>query len=202
VYCATERIGAFGETLARFRASLPLLASLAAIPDVEPLEESLAGAVDPNDVTRILVGADWRFQRMVSHTVLDSSLPFVDLTAAETIQYLRRPLARIAYNLGLPDIDEAAVMGPTRAFTQHVARYLYEQEDETGRPLYAGIRYRLRLNLEWECWALWADRMRHVPGMPGPSETIYHDDQDLTEIARLWSLTVEVLPGSGQLYRP
>jgi hypothetical protein len=179
-----------------------LLAELDAISDDEPLEESLAGAVDPDDPGRLIIGADWRMQRMMSHTVVDPSSRFVDLMAAQKLQYLRRPLARIARDLGLSDIDEAALMGPAREFTQRISRYLYEQRDPSGRPLYAGIRYCSRLNLAWECWAIWAERMRHVPGMPGPPETIHPDDPDLTEIARLWSLTIEVLPGSGQFFRP
>jgi hypothetical protein len=202
VYCATDRVAAFGETLARFRTSLPLLAGLASVSDDDPVEESLAGSIDPKDSGRVVVGADWQTQRMVTHTVLEPSLLFVDLTAAETIQYLRRPLAAVAHSLGLPDIDEAAVIGPNRAFTQRVARYLYEQCDDEGHPLYAGIRYCSRLDLEWECWALYADRMKHLPGMPALSETIFPDDPDLMKIASLWGLTIEGLRGSGQYYRP
>lgn len=202
VYCATERIGAFGETLARFRAPLSTLAGLEEIDDEEPVEESLAGAIDPQDSERILVGADWRSQRMVSHTILEPSLRFVDLTAPKTIHALRRALAATAVRLGLYDVDEATLMGSDREFTRRVARYLYELTDEAGRPRYAGIRYCSRLCLEWECWALYADRIKHLAGMPGLAETIYPNDPDLTAIAHLWGLTIEGLPGSNQFYRP
>ncbi len=202
IYCATERIGCFGETLARFRIPVSLLTGLEAIADDEPLDVTLAGVSDPADQTRMMIGADWRSQRVISHTVLDPSLQFVDLTAAQTIQHLRHPLAQDAANCGIPDIDESALLGPERDFTQRVARYFYEQQDDERQPLYAGLRYVSRLNLEWECWAVFSDRMKHASGMPGPPETIYPDDPDLMEIARLWSLTIETVPGTDRYLRP
>jgi hypothetical protein len=40
-YCATERAGAFGETIARFRPSVGLLAGLEQVKDEEPLDPEL-----------------------------------------------------------------------------------------------------------------------------------------------------------------
>jgi len=69
VYCATQRVATFGETVARFRPSPTLLANLEAVDDDESIEESLASAVDPQDVRRGLIPADWRLRRRVDHTV-------------------------------------------------------------------------------------------------------------------------------------
>jgi len=119
IYCASEGIGAFGETLARFRAPISLLAGLAEIhDDDEPLAESLSGALDPEYPGRMIIGADWRAQRMVSHTLLDPSLQFVDLNAAETIEHFRGPLSGAAAKLGIADIDESALLFPHREFTR------------------------------------------------------------------------------------
>lgn len=41
VYCATERAGAFGETITRFRPSVGLLAGLEQVKDEEPLDPEL-----------------------------------------------------------------------------------------------------------------------------------------------------------------
>ncbi len=111
-------------------------------------------------------------------------------------------MATQARDLGISDIDESAVLGPAREFTQAIARYFYEYGEPSDRTAFAGLRYTSRLNLEWECWALFADRIRHSPGMPGLPESIFPDDADLIEIARLWSLTIEGLCGSNALDRP
>jgi hypothetical protein len=194
IYCATQRAAAFGETVARFRPSLSLLAQLAAIVDDESLADALAGAVDPNDLRRGLIPADWRLRRRMGHTILDPSLVFVDLAAPQTMQYLRLELAPLADRLHLDDVDLSSLTGQQRRFTQGVARYVYDQRDGSGHPLYAGIRYPSRLNDEWKCWAIFDDRIRHVTGMPGFPASILPDDEDLAKVAALFNLSIEVFP--------
>lgn len=58
VYCATQRVATFGETAARFRVSPGLLRKLDSINDEEPAEESLRGAVDPEDPRHGLLPAE------------------------------------------------------------------------------------------------------------------------------------------------
>jgi hypothetical protein len=202
IYCATQRAAVFGETMARFRPSVALLAQLSAIEDDEPLELALAGAVDPVDPHRGLVPADWRQRRRVGHTVLDPSLCFVDLAAGETMQYLRATLAPVAKRLGVADIDLSVVTGPQRRLTQEIARSIHDQRDQNGGPRFAGIRYLSRLNAEWECWAVFDDRMRHVAGCPGLPTRIPPDDADLIQVARQFNLTIEVNARHGSYLRP
>jgi hypothetical protein len=53
IYCASTRAGAFGETLARFRRSLRLIALMADVDDDdESLEDALEGLIDPSDERR------------------------------------------------------------------------------------------------------------------------------------------------------
>lgn len=202
IYCATQRGATFGETVARFRPDLDLLASLDVISDEESVAEALAGAVDPKDPRRGLILADWRLKRRIGHTVLDPSLGFVDIASAETMQYLRNALAPLADQLGLSDVDLGSVTGSNRSFTQECARYLHDQTDDVGNPVYAGIRYPSRLKSDWECWAVFDDRIRHASGHPGFPTTFHADDEDLMEVARLFNLTIEVFPGQGQFLRP
>src|SRR5215211_1438906 len=63
IYCASSRAGAFGETLARFRVSLPVLEALSSIDDEESVADALTGAVDPLALRRGLVKAEWRLAR-------------------------------------------------------------------------------------------------------------------------------------------
>lgn len=189
ISCATQRAAAFGETIARFRPSLALLAQLAEL-------EGGPGSFDPTALgitavagqTAGTVPAEWWARRQVAATRLAPDLRFVDIAAAEALTHLRRALAPIADRLGIADIDLAAVTGPQRAFTQACARYLHEQRDELGAPRFAGIRYGSRLHRGWECWAVFADRLRH---QPEPPTRVEPGDPDLREAARVLGLVVE-----------
>jgi hypothetical protein len=128
IYCATERAGAFGETIARFKPSVELLAGLRQIEDEEPLDLELEGGVVPEE---------WRLSRRVGSTRLASDLLFADLPAPETMRILREELAAVAERLGLKDLDLSAVTGPHRRLTQEAARYIYDLADTSGSPTFA-----------------------------------------------------------------
>ena len=152
IYCATQRVATFGETAARFRPTPTLLAKLEAVDADESTDEALAGAVDPQDVRRGLIPADWRLRRPVTHTVLDPGLVFVDIVAAETMQHLRPALPSLVQRLDLTDVDLSSVASQQRRFKQGGARYIYDQMDESSQPQVAGIRYGSRLHSQWQCW--------------------------------------------------
>lgn len=73
----------------------------------------------------------------------------------------------------------------------HAARYIYEQRDATGRPLYDGIRYLSRLNTAWECWAVFANRLRHTV-LRALSIPAHHPG--LHDAARFLGLAVDTKP--------
>lgn len=198
IYCATQRAAAFGETTARMRPDLTLIARLRAIIDDEPVEDALRGSIDPKHPERGIVPLEWRFQRRLGVTHLDSSLRFVDLAAAPTVHYLRSALAEFAATHRIRDVDFSTMTSQQRPFTQACARYVYDQKGVDGVPLYAGVRYLSRLNPDWECWAIFADRILHTPG---PSETIHPDDPGLIDAARVLGLTIEGV-NKGDYLRP
>jgi len=175
LYFASASVGAFGETLARFR------------PDLDALAQS---RVDPSSsrLARPVVPAAWRLARRIGVTTLIPSLVFANLGTPETVQELRQALAPLALSLGLPDLDISALTGPHRALTQEVARYLYEQHDPSGTPLYHGIRYQSRFNMAWECWAVFTDRLLHRIVRVDP---IAATDPGLYDAARILRLTIE-----------
>jgi hypothetical protein len=199
IYCATQRVAPFGETLARFRVSLSLLVALDGIDDDEPIEEALAGAIDPEDRSRGLVSADWRLKRRISHTMLDDGLSFVDIGDHDSMQYLRSELAPLAITYTIGDIDLSALTGQQRPFTQYCARHIYDLTDGLGDSRFAGIRYVSRLDAKWECWAIFDDRFKHTPGFP---DNIAPDDPDLLAIAKSFRLTIEVIRGTNSYIRP
>jgi hypothetical protein len=199
IYCATQRIATFGETLARFRPSLNLLTKLGEIDDEESLLESLHGVIDPHDHSRGLIPADWRLRRRIGHTIVDPEFRFVDVAHVESLQHLRTALAKPSQIAPLTDFDLSAVTSPQRILTQRCARYIYDQIDPEGAPAFAGIRYVSRLDSQWECWAFFSDRFSHSPEMP---TSLFPDDEDLHEIARIFHLTIEVISGGEHLIRP
>ena len=176
LYLASTRTGAFGETIARRR------------PNLESLARAGVAAVP-----RPVVSASWRQARRLGITVLTTSLPCVDIGAAVTLTALRLVLAEVALEVGCSDLDLSAVTGPARLVTQEAARYFYEQRDSVRAPCYAGIRYLSRLNTEWECWAIFVDRLHHRVVRSG--EVIGADDPGLYEAAAVLRLGIEDDPG-------
>ncbi len=114
VYCASNRRGALGETLARFRQPTRLTSTLDTIVDDEPMEESCTHAADPDDHTRGLVEAGWQFERALGHTTLGPSLRFVDLGSARTLQQLRASFDLWMPDASAQDVDLSLVMRPSR----------------------------------------------------------------------------------------
>ena len=188
VYCAASPQAAFGETLARFRPSLDLLANLRDIADDtdEDFDELI--------FTSSVIPADWRLKRQIASAAIAHTghSTFVDIDATASQQLLREHLVARAMEYGLHDVDEASITGQMRAFTQSCPRFIYEQTDQAGTGLYAGIRYRSRLNPEWECWACFSDRVLFDVSFP---RTIDLDDEALLDVARLFHLSIETFNG-------
>lgn len=201
LYCATTLEAAFGETLARKRVPIGVLAKLAAIDDDTSVDSVFAGAaIDTadRDHPRGVVTAEWQARRQIGRTTLHPTLRFANVATRASLQYLRSNLAPIANRLGIEDIDGATMLNATpRAFTQACARHIYDLHD-AGIPRFAGIRYLSRLDpVEWECWAIFFDRLQHTPGDP---EDITPDQAALQRIAHDFDLTIE--GQGGHLVRP
>lgn len=180
IYCASSRAGAFGETIAHFRKSVILLSGLRYIEDDDPLAPDLVGGLLPEE---------WRLNRRIGSTQLNASLKFANLENARSATLLRREMAPLLAEFGLEDLDFGDLLGRDRRITQNAARCVYRAADDTGAPVFAGIRYASRLNVGWELWAVFADRMVHEPG--DLYQTISKDDPDLRGAAEL--LDIEVL---------
>jgi RES domain len=173
LYLASQPASAYGETVAQFRPSVKTLSQYGG---------RLPFGVQPS------VPRDWRINRRLGSAVLFLTLPVVDLDAADTVQALRPALAPMAARLQLPDIDLNTITGPQRDLTQEAALHIYMQHDAQGQPLYAGMRYVSRLKRDWECWAIFADRMHYRPLRIDP---IAADDPHLYDAARILGLTIE-----------
>lgn len=170
LYASSQRLGAFLETLARFRPDLEVLAELERI---EGDDEPLAG-----------VPRTWLEGRLIGEATVEGR--FVELGDSASLATLRAALAASAIHHGLDEIDAATIRLRTpRAFTQQVSRYVYEQGS------FAGIRYRSRLGDDVLNWAVFES----APDGQGPlvataSAAIAADDPDLRAALELLGLTL------------
>jgi len=126
LYASTERMGAFVETLARFRPDPALVAALDAIDDDEP-------------VTAGVVPAEWLSDRSVGEATLSGG--FARVGAARSLAFLRERLEQ--------DLDASALRRHVpRATTQAISRLVFELGD------FAGVQYESRLGDDIHNWAV------------------------------------------------
>ena len=187
ISCATQREAAIGESIARFRPSVAVLSRLSRIPDLETVDTVEFGSEVQVHHAGGTLPSDWCTRRQIGSTRLDSALQFVDISSASSLTTLRTSLAPLADRLNISDIDLSAVSGQQRAFTQACSRFIYQQQDESGAPRFAGIRYISRFHQAWECWAVFADRFWHEPDVP---ELLDSGDSSLQRAAALLGISI------------
>lgn len=171
LYAATDRQGAYAETVARLRPStaMRLLRPEAGEHFMEP------GAVP----------ADWRTRRRMVRFGLEEPFPFVDLDDAQTHTFLMDQLAAELQQLGIDELDVAVVRSNNRRLTRTLARWVYTAADEYGVLRYGGIRFRSRLG-EHELWAIFDGG-----SLTNQEElSIERDDSDLLAVANNFGLSV------------
>jgi len=158
LYACTRRLGAFIETLARFRPDLSVVAGLQEIKgddDVPP----------PGIVPLRWLGGRPIGKATVSHS-------FVDIGDTRSLATLRTHLAARAIHYGLNEIDAATIrLDAPRRFTQEASRLIYEWHQEHGDC--AGICYRSRLGDQFVNWAIFE---------PPPDTPLELPEADLREI--------------------
>ena len=174
-YLGTDLETCFGETLARFRPSLEMLALVE--DEWQALGFMAVGSV----------AADWRQRRTVVHVRLPCGLLFVDVESPVTHQFLRRELALGLSSVGLSDLDVSAVRGPDRRVTQMISEWAYMASTRED-PTYCGARYESRIRSGWECWALFDDEELEIDVLE--TRPITPDMAQLQTVGKLFELQV------------
>jgi hypothetical protein len=198
IYCASQRKGAFAETIVQFRPPVSAKTSYQQITEDPDFEVVHRPVVDPDYPDRGIVPLDWRLRRFIGSAVLDRSLRFVDLMSPRTMHHLRSALAEHVAAFGLHDVDLSTLTGNLRLFTQLCSRYIYDERPGPDNHPLAGIRYLSRLNPDWECWAMFDTRA--VYDLRSTS-VIGEDDVDLLDVAAVFNLSIERLQ-AGTYLRP
>jgi hypothetical protein len=212
IYAATSEQAAYGELLADLRPIGPAVDELRRFGIAQALLNSAQdGVVDPSFPEHVTIPKAWRERRHLTQATLAHDAVFVDISNPATLTTLRLGFLssldqRTRKDMGLNDFDLSDVMSRNRALTQHLARYLHELPNDAITELgpgeeIAGIRYLSRHSPEWECWALFADRIDGRLEI-GESRPIAADDPDLLAVARQFGLSVETDNTLGEYLRP
>ena len=172
IYLGTTPECCYAETLARFRPK-PDLARLVA--------EDWKHFMLPGNIP-----ADWRERRRLVKAEVHPSEVFIDVEAIETREYLRKELALGLSALGVDDLDVSDIRSGDRRIGRLISAWAYQQVDDQGTALYAGIRYLSRLSSAWECWAAFDD----IVVTRAEATEIGVADPALQEVCRLFKLTV------------
>ena len=170
LYASSQRVGAFLETLARFRPDLEVLAEL--------------DRIEGDDEPPLAVPRTWLAGRLIGEAIAEGC--FVDVGDTASLAVLRTALAASAIHHGLDEIDAATIrLRAPRAFTQQVSRYVYEQGS------FAGIRYRSRLGDDVLNYAIFEPAPDgQVPLVATTSAAIAADDPDLRAALELLGLSL------------
>lgn len=176
LYASSQRLGAFVETLARFRTDLIAAAELGAI-------------TGPDSILRSgVVPRRWLDGRRIGMATAVGR--FADIGDARSLVTLRTHLAARAIHYGLTEIDAATIrLQVPRRFTQEASRLVYGWDDGQGG--FAGIRYQSRLGDQFVHWAIFEQSPDAEPALrEARSEEIAPNDPDLVEALRILGLTM------------
>ncbi len=176
LYAAGERVGAYVETLARFRPDPVVFAVLEGIDagDDEPMP--------PHGV----VPAAWLASRAIGTGTLTGS--FVDLGVAQTLGMLRARLAARLVHYDIADLDGVAIrLTVPRRFTQEISRMVYETSTEAGTRAWDGISYLSRLGDDLRNWATFEPNEPQQPRV----EAVDRDDPALDAALAILGLRIE-----------
>ena len=166
LYAATQRLGCFVETLARYRIDPLVAAEMAAIDgedDFYPL-----GVVPP----------EWLSTRAMGKAHITAEC--ADICSSTWIDRLRIKFLPLLKEYGLADLDASVLQSSTpREITQKVSRFIYEEKLN-------GIKYPSKFGHDMENWAFFEPVSVHRES----TEIIKPDDPDFIRAVALHHLQV------------
>lgn len=144
LYVGDRLLACLLEVLADFRPDLELLAEL------NQIEEDDDSATNYPTQPAGVLPRSWLKPRQAGTAQMTGE--FVDVRDAQTIATLRARFGRLAHDLGLADVDAAAIKSSApRTLTQTISRWLYA----TVRPPIDGVAFASRFGDELRLWAVY-----------------------------------------------
>lgn len=177
LYCATQLEACYAETLARFRPSPGVIERL--------------GAFEAGRMNVGSVAADWRLRRVKARVLCEESLPFVDVEDPSTLAFLGDVLEKDLAALDIQQpLDVSLMRGRDRRIPRLVSRWAYNEQDESGSPVFSGLRYESKLG-KYECWAIFDG----TPVRSVDLAAVSKDDPELMQVANMFKLTLHRCAG-------
>lgn len=170
IYCGTNVVVCFAETLARYRPTAKMRA--------------LMKNVDPGFVVCGGVPQDWREQRTIVTVNLIDPLPFVDVDDPVTHEYLTAVMADELTAFGVDVLDVDTVRGKNRLITRAMSSWAYWAVDDDGNLGYSGVRYLSRVLPNEECWAVFDG----TDIVENGRQSIQLNHRELRQVADMWGL--------------
>jgi hypothetical protein len=147
LYTGASLLGCFLELLAKLRPEATVYAEVDQIDDPDNL------AADDLEAPPGNIGYDWLDGRVFGRATQTGRYCFV--THSRTIAALDSAGLFAAHGVAPRDIDATLLkQSGDRALTRSVARWVYDQRDETRHPLVDGIEFRSRFGDEIPMWAV------------------------------------------------
>ncbi len=175
LYLATKKLGAYGETLARYRP----------VPDLKSVVKD-----DWHNDGRMEIGclpSDWRHQRAVARAGPLDEVKFLDVESRKTRDFITDRAGSILSFFGIDrPIDVSDIRGRDYTLTRVVSLWAHQQRSDSEEPRFAGIRYLSRIDTDWECWAVF----ERTPMDLEEILPIEANDPDLLRICSDWNLKV------------
>ena len=132
------------------------------------------------------IAADWRHRRRVIKVEIASRRSFLNLESPAVTSELDSTLQATIAALGYEHLDQELLRGPDRRVTTFLSDHLWKQTDDHGQPRFAGIRYRSRHNIDWECWAVF----EQTPLNAVEQLTLDEDDPAVVEVGSFFNLRI------------
>jgi len=112
---------------------------------------------------------------------------YLDITHHRSIAWLNSELKALVATLGLKRLTVSEITTGDRKLTRCISSWLHSQQGRDGQPIFDGVRYPSCHGDDFECWAVFADR---VTMRITETRTIEPSDPDLQHVAKLFGLTI------------
>jgi hypothetical protein len=173
LYASSQRSGAYLEALQEHR---PDGALASAIDEIAVNHDDGADASLPPGC----LSADWIERTLMIGEAMTDAV-FADVGTARSLGVLRREFLSRARDLGLADLDAAAIrLKAPRVLTQEISRYVYELAHDDGTPAFGGVQYASRLGDEFANWAIFEPEDSSAAPLDHERRfSVDRDDEDL-----------------------
>jgi len=155
LYVGETPYATFLETLQVFRRRL---SDVRKIMDSTVVEAEIRQEFLEKELLEGRITESWASFRILANARINTIAPVFDLINPAAVQIVREQLAPTLIALGLDDLDFSHMLSDNRPLTQAISRWIWSMTNDSGQPLFSGIRYPSRFDPESICLVLYENR--------------------------------------------